>query len=126
MNTPSKVIQKFKEAYQRDNLFRKRSIPKKFLFKKKKLKLKIPDYPGNILWENFEYENFYKIKSILLLTFIIIVIFIISFFINLFLTAFSESKNHDVDCGNIKVSWEDVLNSLESERGKLKDCFCFN
>ena len=88
---PKKVTEDFKKAYRKS--FKEKYCcsnkvyDKKYFFKGKRMRFKIPDHPGNLYWENMEFSKWFRRKRLLLLFFSILLVIIISFVLNVFLTA---------------------------------------
>ena len=115
----------FKKEYSKKNwktilLCKKIKYNKDYIFKSKKLKLKTPDHPTNIYWENIEYSKTSRFIKFCLIIFASIIVILLSIIFNILFTSIIQNK----ECIDQDLVLDDILNSDDLNVRDLLYCFC--
>lgn len=116
----------FKEEYKR-RCCRRKPVDPKFYLKGRKVRLKRPDIPSNINWENIGYSKWRRFFRICLIVILIAVLLVLSTALVLGLTSVRETsrltlQNAANDCVE-KISLEN-FEKIEEKTDLVTYCFC--
>ncbi len=125
---PGQIVKEFGKAYKKSFFEKfccqKKRIDQKYLYQDHKIRFKIPDHPGNVRWENLEFNDAYRMKNLCLLIILSIVIIFFSFLINLSLTAYIESSE-TVHCDQNEITVDLINKALDTDiQDQLRYCYC--